>query len=538
MTKESLFARWALVVCAAIAMGAAGAGAGEMEGVGAGAGQTGEGGDAAPVRDVDLATAEPMGFDRPDQAMDPVEFVSPKGKRGWVVRLPGNGEIPTPAFANETVFCSGGFSSRQFFALRSSNGRQAWGWELPKEGAGKFPVEIPEEVSANLLFPNPDPTPAAVRGKLVVFNCGMDTVEAVDARTGRTQWRQRLGFPLVTQPALDAHNVYVAHPVISPLSTWGRERNEYREKLIAVRDQMQGRPLAAVYQRLLADELIRSEHRLACLKATDGTQQWSIKLDGDVITAPVPAGRFVYFTSTDGSAWCVRSSDGQVAWKHEGGATSAPLILGGYVLFTEQRETATGVAEGIRRLSATTGEPMDDRLIAEATLDHPRDRMGINPDSQAQTGQRDVTVLRDRLGKWAYQGPRLASANGRLFLARGSELLAVDPAAGKVAWRVRFATPSPTQEDLLLPPALGKQNVYLNTTQGHVLSLRQEDGRLNFAFATEEPMLFQPALAGGRIIVGTANGLVIAFYAGDLDAFDWHGWGGDSTHNRRPDVRE
>jgi putative pyrroloquinoline-quinone-binding quinoprotein len=37
----------------------------------------------------------------------------------------------------------------------------------------------------------------------------------------------------------------------------------------------------------------------------------------------------------------------------------------------------------------------------------------------------------------------------------------------------------------------------------------QSDGQVAFAYATQAPMAFQPALAGGRLFTGTSNGRLI-----------------------------
>jgi len=53
-----------------------------------------------------------------------------------------------------------------------------------------------------------------------------------------------------------------------------------------------------------------------------------------------------------------------------------------------------------------------------------------------------------------------------------------------------------------------------------------------FAYATKAPMLFQPALAEGRLFAGTSDGRVICINLADKDADGWYAWGGNAQHNK------
>jgi outer membrane protein assembly factor BamB len=86
---------------------------------------------------------------------------------------------------------------------------------------------------------------------------------------------------------------------------------------------------------------------------------------------------------------------------------------------------------------------------------------------------------------------------------------------------------------LFAPPALGEQNIYLCSTEGHVIAMRQSDGSALFAYNTHAPIAFQPALADGRIFAGTADGRLICLNVREKDADGWYAWGGNAQHNRK-----
>ena len=74
--------------------------------------------------------------------------------------------------------------------------------------------------------------------------------------------------------------------------------------------------------------------------------------------------------------------------------------------------------------------------------------------------------------------------------------------------------------------------MYLCSAEGHLISVRQDDGTTRFLYATRLPMAFQPALAEGNMFVGTANGLLVCLHTGDPDADGWTMWGGNAQHNK------
>ena len=86
---------------------------------------------------------------------------------------------------------------------------------------------------------------------------------------------------------------------------------------------------------------------------------------------------------------------------------------------------------------------------------------------------------------------------------------------------------------LFSPPALGKKNLYLASGAGHLLSLDQKNGNVQFIYATGQPITFQPALARGNVYVGTANGILLCIKTGSDDADGWSGWGGNAQHNKK-----
>jgi outer membrane protein assembly factor BamB len=75
--------------------------------------------------------------------------------------------------------------------------------------------------------------------------------------------------------------------------------------------------------------------------------------------------------------------------------------------------------------------------------------------------------------------------------------------------------------------------MYLASGQGHLISIDQKNGKVNFMYSTNQPMVFQPALARGNIYVGTSNGMLLCLKTGGTDADGWTAWGGNAQHNKK-----
>ena len=135
---------------------------------------------------------------------------------------------------------------------------------------------------------------------------------------------------------------------------------------------------------------------------------------------------------------------------------------------------------------------------------------------------------------WAYQGSRAVYNSGQYLNAQANNFNCISSENGQTRWRATADGKGITSEaQLFTPPAAGKRNLYVCSTQGHLMSLRQSTGDVDFIYATGQPMAFQPALARGNMYAGTNNGLVICLKTNSPDADNWTAWGGNARHNKK-----
>src|SRR6516225_8324271 len=206
----------------------------------------------------------------------PVPWQSKDGLRnGWKVTIPGRRPLATPAVAKSSLFLGGGFGSYDFYALDAATGDVLWQYQTEDDG----------------------PTAAVVHEGCVAFNTESCELEVLST-AGQRLWKQWLGDPLMSMPAMAGGRVYQVYP-----DSQGDRR-----------------------------------HYLAAFDLADGRQLWKQPLTGEIITAPVLAEGHVYVANLDGTLSCFRQDDGAKVWQEAKSATSSPMVWEGECYFSRRKE--------------------------------------------------------------------------------------------------------------------------------------------------------------------------------------------------------
>ena len=449
-----------------------------------------------PVKEIEIDLDKGMAVKIPAIAKDlqVVSFNTPDSKQGWAIRIPGSFPIATPAYADGLIFVGGGYGSHEFYALDAESGRVVWKMQTKDDG----------------------PTAAVVEDGYVAFNTESCTVMVAEAKTGKIIWEQWLGDPLMSQPAISKGRLYMAYP--------GGQRGS------------------------------KPGHRMLCADLKTGRHIWEKEITGDVISAPVVSGDQLLFTCFDGTSFSLNASTGVILWKKQNAGTSAPLVAGGMVVTTSKNRKAGKTYEGLQRLELEKGGEHDQELLAKEEAGYLDENQGGGSalsaheakslDSSVGFSSAPATAKLDEANKhlgvstvagaWAYQGSRAAYQNGLMINAQGLYLNSINSSNGRFAWRARMKGEGINEgTQVFSPPSLGLQNIYLCSSQGHIVSVHQQNGGTVFLYALKQPMVFQPALARGNLYAGTANGMVICLKTGNKDADGWYAWGGNAQHNKK-----
>lgn len=416
------------------------------------------------------------------------KFKTSDGKSGWRVTVPGNRALTTPAAVGGMVYVGGGFGSYEFYAFDAATGRPAWAIRVSDDG----------------------PTAAVVDDGVVVFNTESCTLFVVDAKTGKMLWSRWLGDPLMSQPAIAEGKVFMAFP-----GSRG--------------------------------------HQIIALGLKDGEEKWRAEIAGDIISAPVVYKDSVYLITFDGNVYRFRMKNGDLVWKKDFKATSAPWLYKDQV-FVSQREQGEDQKpmEGVLRMENKKGEQNQDdgswRKKAAPYLDaRVQERSSYNTaqksddasvgfssgPASAKLGAAQANVGQGTVrGLWEYQGSRPCVFDGVLYLTQGDQVVSLDPDSGKELWsRDLSGDLEKIGGHLAAPPSPAGDSLYLATATGKVIVLDRKKGRIKDTIEINSPMRFQPALAKGRLFVGTTEGVLVSIDLADEDADGWTMWGGGPTHN-------
>jgi len=86
-------------------------------------------------------------------------------------------------------------------------------------------------------------------------------------------------------------------------------------------------------------------------------------------------------------------------------------------------------------------------------------------------------------------------------------------------------------------PQSSAKKIYTGSLDGQFIALRTQDGKIDWGVELGEPLLFQSAVASGRVFIATQNGKLYSFDAKDRKADGWLMWGGGPEHNGPTDSQ-
>ena len=128
---------------------------------------------------------------------------------------------------------------------------------------------------------------------MCVVNTESCTIFAIEAATGKQLWSMWLGDPLTSAPTIADGLVFAAYP-------------------------------AQAAENGTAPPGVN--HALAAFDLKTGKIAWQLWLDGDVMSAPVAVGEFLYVSTFAGTVIKLEQKTGKVRYAMKASATSAPVV--------------------------------------------------------------------------------------------------------------------------------------------------------------------------------------------------------------------
>jgi outer membrane protein assembly factor BamB len=404
---------------------------------------------------------------------------------GFEIALPSGAPITTPTVYDGKVFSSGGFHSKEFYAVDAKTGQLVWGLDLDDDG----------------------PSSAACDEGRCAFNTESCTLFVVDANTGKQVWSLWLGDPLTSAPAIADGRVYASYPA-------------------------GGHPSAS--------------HVLAAFDLQTGRILWQRWIDSDVQSAAVVVKGKVYASTFGGSVYELDAKTGEFISARQSRATSAPTIAGGDIHYSARADkagghaqealaTRTGQAE--RKLEEREAKYLDQETQQKAAYAQQAKSLdAMNGFGGGAPISANATVAQNNIGKasvssmQSHQGSRVLSFEEDLVAAMGDEIVSTDNKTGKTRWKRKIdGDMAQLGGALVTPLAAAGEAIFVGTTAGEVWRLDPKSGEIAQRWTVGGPVRSQPVIEGGWIYVGTENGRLVGIDTKNPEFTGWATWGGDAA---------
>jgi outer membrane protein assembly factor BamB len=246
---------------------------------------------------------------------------------------------------------------------------------------------------------------------------------------------------------------------------------------------------------------------LNAINATTGHKLWAFKTNAEIKSSPVVVGDRLLIGSYDQHLYCLSTRNGSVLWKFKTNAqVHATPAVGGALAFIAGCD---GVFRGIRLADGREqfNLPFDAYTAASPAL----------RSSAAYFGTFDNEVLMANLESrtlgWRYKNPERqfpfyssAAVTGSHVVICGRDKLVhgLTP-AGKAAWT--FATRARVESS----PAIAAGRVYVGSNDGRFYVLNLSSGAKLWEFNAGAPFSASPAIGRGRVVIGSQDGRLYCF---------------------------
>lgn len=246
---------------------------------------------------------------------------------------------------------------------------------------------------------------------------------------------------------------------------------------------------------------------LHAVNAPDGKPLWTFKSGSEIKSSPVVVGDRVLIGSYDQHLYCLSTRNGSVVWKFktEGPVHCTPGISGGLAFIA-------GCDEVFRAIRIADGKEIFSVASGSYTGASPALRGGA---AFYGTFANEVLMvsLKDKRIVWRYQHPQrkfpfyssAAVVADRVVVGGRDKLVHGLTTSGKAAWT--FVTRARVESS----PAIAGGRVFVGSNDGRFYVLSLNTGAKLWEFNAGSPLSASPAIANGRIIIGSQDGRLYCF---------------------------
>ena len=243
------------------------------------------------------------------------------------------------------------------------------------------------------------------------------------------------------------------------------------------------------------------------VSANDGKKLWAFKTNGEIKSSPVVVGDRVLIGSYDEHLYGLSARDGKELWrfKTNGPVHSTPAIADGMAFIA-------GCDELFRAIRISNGQEVFHVSSGAYTGASPALRGGA-----AFYGTFDNEVLGVNLAErkiaWRYEHPQrkfpfyssAAVTSARVVLGGRDKMVHGLTPAGQAAWT--FTTRARVESS----PAIAGGRVFVGSNDGRFYVLNVDSGAKLWEYVAGAPLSASPAIANGRIVIGAQDGKLYCF---------------------------
>ena len=246
---------------------------------------------------------------------------------------------------------------------------------------------------------------------------------------------------------------------------------------------------------------------LHAVNAPDGKGLWTFKSGNEIKSSPVVVGDRVLIGSYDQHLYCLSTRNGSVLWKVKtnGPVHSTPGISSGlaFIAGCDEMFRAIRISDGKEIFSVSSGAYTG----ASPALRGMAAYYGTFDNEVLMVNLKDHTV------GWRYQHPErkfpyyssAALFMDKVVLGGRDKMVHGLNVAGKEVWT--FATRARVESS----PAIAGGRVFVGSNDGRFYVLNVTSGAKVWEFNAGAPLSASPAIANGRIVIGAQDGRLYCF---------------------------
>jgi outer membrane protein assembly factor BamB len=242
--------------------------------------------------------------------------------------------------------------------------------------------------------------------------------------------------------------------------------------------------------------------------AQTGARRWVFQTEGEIVSSALVIVERVVFGSYDGTLYCLDTKDGSKLWaaETEDRLHATPslfdesLLIGGCDGKLHVIDLKSGKAQAGIELDAVTG--------ASAAVSGKLAYLGTHGNEVLA-----VDFARRKVA-WRYhhperQFPFMSSAavfDGKVIVGgRDKRVRALDAASGKQRWA--FVAKGRVDSS----PVVVGERVYVGSSDGNLYALDRKTGKRVWRFEAAEPITASPAVGRESLVIGTLDGTLYCF---------------------------